>query len=85
MVNQTHILRLLDELKRTLVVSYLFITHDIKAAASISDALIVMEKGEVVDRRDDAAQLASSQHPSVKALMESILSDHPLDRSVAVK
>jgi nickel transport system ATP-binding protein len=85
MVNQTHILGLLDELKLTLGVSYLFITHDIKAAASISDALIVMEKGEVVDRRDDAAQLASSQHPSVKALMESILSDHPLDRSVAVK
>jgi nickel transport system ATP-binding protein len=85
MVNQTHILGLLYELKLTLGVSYLFITHDIKAAASISDALIVMEKGEVVDRRDDAAQLASSQHPSVKALMESILSDHPLDRSVAVK
>ncbi len=83
MVNQTHILRLLDELKLTLGLSYLFITHDIKAAHSLSDALAVMERGEIIERCDDAALLLSSQHPSVKALMESMLSDHPRDRSIA--
>lgn len=83
MVNQTHILRLLDELKTTLGLSYLFITHDIKAAHSLSDSLAVMERGEVIERCEDAAMLLSSQHPSVKTLMESMLSDHPRDRSVA--
>lgn len=83
MVNQTNILRLLEQLKLTLGLSYLFITHDIKAAHSLSDALVVMEKGEIIERCDAAASLLSSQHPSVKALLESMLSDHPRDRSVA--
>jgi nickel transport system ATP-binding protein len=85
MVNQTHIIHLLDELKVKLGLSYLFITHDIKAAASISDTFAFMENGEVVYHCDDAAQLLSSQHPSVKALMESMLSDHPIDRSVSAR
>lgn len=82
MVNQTHILRLLAELKTTLGLSYLFITHDIKAASSLSDGLAVMENGQIVEHCDDAAQLLSSQHPAVRALMESMLSDHPRDRSI---
>ncbi|GAA3330164.1 hypothetical protein GCM10020331_081610 [Ectobacillus funiculus] len=50
MVNQTNILNLLSELKSAFGLSYLFfITHDIKAAYSISDALAVMEKGEIVE------------------------------------
>ncbi len=44
MVTQTLILELLKELKKTLVLSYFFITHDIKAAYMISDTLGVLEK-----------------------------------------
>lgn len=82
MVNQTHILRLLDELKRTLGLSYLFITHDIKAAHFLCDAVAVMESGEIMERFDDTELLFSSQHPSVKSLIGSMLADHPRDRSV---
>jgi len=85
MVNQMHILQLLHDLKSTLGLSYLFITHDIKAAYSLSDAIAIMERGEVIERCDDAAKLLSSQHPSVIALMESMLSDHPRDRCVSAQ
>lgn len=83
MVNQTHILDLLRELKSEFGLSYLFITHDIKAAYSISDALAVMEKGELVELCHDKNQVFSSDHPAVKKLISSILSEHPRHRSIA--
>lgn len=82
MVNQTLILSLLSELKSVSGLSYLFITHDIKAAYSISDALAVMEKGELVQMCYDKNQILTSQHPVVKNLISSILSEHPRYRSI---
>ncbi|QYR22001.1 nickel import ATP-binding protein NikE [Paenibacillus sp. sptzw28] len=81
MVNQTRILALLGELKSTLGLSFLFITHDIKAACSISDDLAVMDNGEVVER-GDKDRLAASTHPAVKNLLSSMLSEHPRNRSL---
>lgn len=81
MVNQTNILDLLSELKSEFGLSYLFITHDIKAAFSISDVLAVMEKGEVVDLYEDKELLFTSPHPAVKTLISSILPEHPRFRS----
>lgn len=83
MVNQTNILNLLDELKSAFGLSYLFITHDIKAAYSISDALAVMEKGEIVEHCEDKDKLFTSQHPAVQTLLSSILSEHPRYRSLS--
>lgn len=82
MVNQTHILNLLNDLRTSFGLSYLFITHDVKAAYSISDALAVMEKGEVVENCEDKSQLFASSHPAVKNLLESILSEHPRSRTI---
>lgn len=82
MVNQTKILQLLSDLKSAFGLSYLFITHDIKAAYSISDVLAVMEKGEVVELCEDKSQFFQSPHPSVRSLVGSILSEHPRNRSV---
>lgn len=53
MVNQTLILELLKELKANFGLSYLFITHDIKAAYTISDRVGVLEKGKLVELYDD--------------------------------
>ncbi len=83
MVNQTNILNLLSELKSAFGLSYLFITHDIKAAYSISDALAVMEKGEVVEQCEDKDKLFTSRHPAVQTLLSSILSEHPRYRSLS--
>jgi nickel transport system ATP-binding protein len=82
MVNQTRILHLLSELKTEFSLSYLFITHDMKAAYAISDALAVMEKGELVEQYDDKNGVFTSRHPAVKNLISSILSGHPRHRSI---
>lgn len=79
-VNQTRILSLLSELKATLGLSYLFITHDIKAAHVISDSLAVMDKGQIVELCSDKSKLAASAHPAVSELFASVLSEHPRDR-----
>ncbi|MDN7245535.1 nickel import ATP-binding protein NikE [Planococcus shenhongbingii] len=83
MVNQTNILSLLNELKSAYGLSYLFITHDIRAAYSISDALVVMEKGRLIAISQDKNEIFSSEQPVVKKLVSSILSEHPRNRTIS--
>ncbi|TWT24361.1 nickel import ATP-binding protein NikE [Planomicrobium sp. CPCC 101110] len=83
MVNQTNILNLLNELKSVYGLSYLFITHDIRAAYSISDSLTVMEKGKIIEVCNDKNEVFTSQHPTVKKLVASILPEHPRNRTIS--
>jgi nickel transport system ATP-binding protein len=85
MVTQSLILQLLSELKDDFGLSYLFITHDIKAAFSISDQIGVLEKGELVELYDSKDQFFSSKHPIVKRLRDSILAEHPRFRTLTTK
>ncbi len=82
MVTQSLILELLSELKDDFGLSYLFITHDIKAAFSISDKIGVLEKGELIELYDSKDQFFSSKHPIVKRLRDSILAEHPRFRTL---
>ncbi|WP_436374520.1 nickel import ATP-binding protein NikE [Cytobacillus sp. BC1816] len=82
MVTQSLILELLSELKDDFGLSYLFITHDIKAAYSISDKIGVLEKGELIERYDSKDQFFSSKHPIVKRLRDCILAEHPRFRTL---
>ncbi|MDV2686611.1 nickel import ATP-binding protein NikE [Alkalihalophilus lindianensis] len=77
MVTQRLILELLRELKDDFGLSYLFITHNIKAAFSISDSLGVLEKGELIEFYDRKDQFFSSENPVVKQMRDSILVEHP--------
>jgi nickel transport system ATP-binding protein len=85
MVNQTLILELLSELKEDFGLSYLFITHDIKAAYSIADTLGVLENGELIEIYDSKNQFFSSENPVVKQMRGSILSEHPRFRSIPTR
>ncbi|ETT39578.1 oligopeptide ABC transporter ATP-binding protein [Paenibacillus sp. FSL R7-269] len=80
MINQTTILRLLGELRAAFGLSYLFITHDIKAACMISDALAVMDQGKIVEYNDSKEQFLQSSHPAVRSLLDSMLAEHPRSR-----
>jgi nickel transport system ATP-binding protein len=82
MVNQTLILELLKELKADFGLSFLFITHDIKAAYTISDRLGVLEKGKLVELYDEKSQFFTSEHPVVNEMRDSMLAEHPRFRSV---
>ncbi|WP_026562234.1 nickel import ATP-binding protein NikE [Bacillus sp. J37] len=83
MVTQSLILELLKELKEDFGLSYLFITHDIKAAFTISDQLGVLEKGELIELYDSKDQFFYSKNPIVLQMRESILAEHPRFRSIS--
>ncbi|PZD96506.1 nickel import ATP-binding protein NikE [Paenibacillus sambharensis] len=85
MVNQTLILKLLNELKSEYGLSYLFITHDIKAAFAISDTLGVLEKGKLIELYESKNQFLTSSHPVVTLMKESILANHPRSRSLPTR
>lgn len=82
MVTQSLILELLKELKEDFGLSYLFITHDIKAAFSISDQLGVLEKGELLEFYDAKEEFFYSKNPIVLRMRDSILAEHPRFRSL---
>ncbi|SHS24358.1 oligopeptide/dipeptide ABC transporter, ATP-binding protein [Mycobacteroides abscessus subsp. abscessus] len=82
MVTQSLILQLLSDLKDDYGLAYLFITHDIKAAFSISDQIGMLEKGELLELYDSKDEFFASKHPVVKRLRDSVLSEHPRFRMI---
>ncbi len=69
---QTKILDLLKELKDDLNLTYLFITHDIQAVAYISDRVLVLHKGNIVEKCK-VSELASSENLYVRKLLDSVI------------
>ncbi|MFD1885780.1 nickel import ATP-binding protein NikE [Paenibacillus wenxiniae] len=80
MVNQTQILSLLAQLRADYGMSYLFITHHVQAALTISDRIIVMDAGQIVYTANSPQALMKSQHPLVQQLIAARLPEHPSRR-----
>jgi peptide/nickel transport system ATP-binding protein len=66
------ILNLLLNLKREKGLSVLFITHDIGQAQYISDRIVVMEKGEIVEQGPVDEVFINPKHPYTKELLASV-------------
>ncbi|MFC5337116.1 ATP-binding cassette domain-containing protein [Leucobacter denitrificans] len=69
---QAQILNLLADIKAERKVSYLFISHDLAVVHQISDRMIVMENGVVVDAGDTSALLAHPTHPYTRTLRAAV-------------
>ena len=79
---QAQIINLLEELQRRLGLTYLFIAHDLAVVRYISDRIVVMYLGKVMEVADRDALYSEPLHPYTKALLEAVpVPDPRLERS----
>jgi ABC-type glutathione transport system ATPase component len=69
---QAQILNLLADLKETLGISLLTISHDLALVRQLSDDVVVMCQGEVVESGSVDAVLSSPQHPYTRRLVDAV-------------
>ncbi|MBR2058739.1 ATP-binding cassette domain-containing protein [Fibrobacter sp.] len=69
---QAQILHLLDDLRRDLGLSILFISHDMQVVRAISDDVLVMYFGKVVERGPADSVLTDPQHEYTKKLLSCV-------------
>ncbi len=67
---RAQILDLFTELNQRLGVAYLFITHDLTVARAITDEVLVMHEGCIVERGSTAQVLGSPKSEAAKALVD---------------
>jgi len=71
-VVQEEILRLLIDIQKDTGMTYLFITHDIATVRAISNEVVVMHKGKVVERGSSEYVLNAPQQAYTKLLLSSV-------------
>ncbi|MFH9726481.1 ABC transporter ATP-binding protein [Streptomyces sp. NPDC017254] len=69
---QAQILNLLADIREQTSIGYLFITHDLGVVRCVTDEVIVMRHGAVVEAGPTAEVLAAPQHPYTRLLLESV-------------
>jgi peptide/nickel transport system ATP-binding protein len=69
---QAQVLALLEDLKKRLGLSMLFITHDLRVAAQICDRIAVMQRGVIVELKPTAALFAAPEHPYTRELLGAV-------------
>jgi peptide/nickel transport system ATP-binding protein len=66
------ILKLLQRLQNELGVSYLFITHDLATVKAISDEIVVMLQGKIVEQGEKQEILTPPHHEYTELLLSSV-------------
>lgn len=69
---RAQILDLLAELCRTYGLTYLFVSHDLSVVRTVTDRVMVMQAGEIVEMGITEAVFTNPQHPYTKKLIEAV-------------
>lgn len=80
---QAQVLNLLMDLQEKTGVAYMFVTHDLSVVRHISNNIMVMYLGQMVEKAPTEELFKHTLHPYTKALLSAIPStdiDHPMQR-----
>jgi peptide/nickel transport system ATP-binding protein/oligopeptide transport system ATP-binding protein len=69
---QAQIVNLLQDLQEELGLTYLFIAHDLAVVEHISDSVLVMTEGKIVEQASAEAIYSDPQHPYTKKLLAAV-------------
>ncbi len=69
---QAQILNLMSDLQKEKKLSYMFVTHDLSVVRYVSDEIIVMYLGQMVEKASSDELFKNPLHPYTKALLSAI-------------
>jgi len=69
---RAQILNLMQDLQEKLGLTYIFITHDLSVVKHISDEIVVMYLGKIVEKCESKELFSKQYHPYTKALLSAI-------------
>lgn len=69
---QAQIVNLLQDLQEELNLTYLFIAHDLAVVEHISDEVLVMTEGKIVEHASAEELYANPQHPYTRKLLDAV-------------
>jgi len=77
---KAQIIGLLKDLQREMGLSMLFISHDLSVVRSLTDTVVVMYRGRVVEQAPTAQLFENPRHPYTRALLDAIPATNPSER-----
>jgi peptide/nickel transport system ATP-binding protein len=69
---QKQVLDLLNSLRRQFGLSLLFITHDLRVAATVCENIAIMQRGRIVEHGATAQIFANPEHPYTQSLLHAV-------------
>jgi ABC-type glutathione transport system ATPase component len=69
---QARVLKLLNELRATRDLTFVFITHDLSVVRNIATRIAVFEKGRMVELGDTETLFANPDHPYTRRLISAV-------------
>ncbi len=77
---QLQIIRLIKKLQKEKGISFLFISHDLNVVGILSDVIIVLYRGKIMEKGKAIDILKNPLHPYTKILIDSLPPEHPSKR-----